>query len=332
MTWYRLGDGYLGIDSEDDPIQERVAALFGECAVSEPAVPGPRVVCLVRCPREPSVAVIDFLDPEPLDTFTFAAALFPERGFHEIPSPFPGWRLLGSDSDPGSTPLAVREPPTRLLAHRTDFWRSLVGNLAVNRLLRLQRDLVFFHAGSVTVAGCGALLIGPKGSGKTTVSLGLAARGHGFFGDELAGVRLGTLELVPIRRSASVRAGPATVGAAWALDRVESALEPFPDGAIRRRVEVGRLFPGVPPEPAPLRVIFFLSGWRSGAEALGIRFTPGRADLGMLTPLGSTLWGMSPAPRAMQLLRMLSAVRCFRLEAGTPDATADLVERTLEEC
>jgi serine kinase of HPr protein (carbohydrate metabolism regulator) len=55
--------------------------------------------------------------------------------------------------------------------------------------------------------GQGLLLVGPKGSGKTTISLALAARGHDFLGDEMAGVRIGSLELVPVRRSLAVRDG-----------------------------------------------------------------------------------------------------------------------------
>ena len=35
--WYRLGDGYLEIRSDDDPFRERLELLFRECVVPAPA-------------------------------------------------------------------------------------------------------------------------------------------------------------------------------------------------------------------------------------------------------------------------------------------------------
>ena len=49
--WYRLGDGYLEIRSDDDPFRERLELLFRECVVPAPAEDGfPRVRCTVRAP------------------------------------------------------------------------------------------------------------------------------------------------------------------------------------------------------------------------------------------------------------------------------------------
>ncbi|MGH7702513.1 MAG: hypothetical protein ACREMO_05435 [Gemmatimonadales bacterium] len=328
MAWYRLGDGHLGVDSDDRALQDRFRVLFGECEVPTPEVAGPRVICIVRCPPDRPVAVIQFVDPEPLDTVAFAAALFPGRGLHEIPSPATGWRFMVLEQEPEMAPVAVHG--SKMLAQRTGAWQSLIGNLALNRTLRLQREHLFFHAASVAVAGRGALLIGPKGAGKTTLALGLAARGHGFFGDEIAAVRTRGPELLPFRRSVSVRPGPAVEAAEQALRDADAPTEPFPDGTVRRRVEVRRLFPAAAaPGPVPLGAVVLL-GPRKG-EARAVRFTPGREHLGRLSPLGSTLWGAAPALRLIRLLGMLTAVSCFHLEAGSPEGTVDLLERTLGE-
>ncbi len=316
----------MGIDSDDAPLQERFGVLFGECQVSKPDPDSPRVVCSVRCRTDPLVASVHYRDPEPLDTVAFATALFPDRGVRELPAPAPGWRLLGGAE--GFAPVAVQDP--WLLVDRAAAWQSLAGNLAVNRIIRLQRDQLFFHAASVAVAGRGALLIGPKGAGKTTLALGLGARGHAVFGEEIAAVRIGDLTLVPFRRSVSVREGPASAAAALALEAAGGETELFPDGTVRRRAEVGRLFPGSTPGPAPLRTIFFLAG--IGKAPRASLSTAGRENLRQLTPLGSTLWGVPAPVRAMRLLSLLGAIRCFLLELGPPEATLDLIETTLEGC
>ncbi|MEO8635451.1 MAG: hypothetical protein ABI587_09275 [Gemmatimonadales bacterium] len=339
QEWYRLGDGYLEIRSDDLPFRERLELLFRECAVAAPAADGlPRVSCTVRSPAGANVALVTFDDPEPLDPIRFPLELFPDRGYGEVPSPVPEWRLLTLPTPGGVGILPVSGD--RVLVHRSLPWQALVGSIAVSRVFRLQRNLIFLHAGSVGIRGRGVLLIGPKGAGKTTLSLALAARGHTFLGDEIAGVRLdggsadgqasgsGIMELVPIRRSLAVRDGPRAAAVGTALDREAAPYEPFPDGTSRRRAFAGQLFP----EPAvalPLRRLVFLRG--KGPTARLEQAPVGRDLLSMLTPLGASMWGRPPMQALRDLLRIVSAVPAVLLHLGPPEETADLLTKSLEE-
>jgi hypothetical protein len=330
QEWYRLGDGYLEIRSDDDRFRERLELLFRECAVAAPAEDGlPRVRCTVRAPAGAAgadVALVTFDDPEPLDQVRFSLELFPDRGYGEAPSPVPNWRLLTLPTPGGFGGLLVSGD--RLLVHRATPWQALVGSVAMSRLFRLQRNLLFLHAGSVGIGGQGVLLMGPKGAGKTTLSLALAARGHAFLGDEIAGVRLDTMELVPVRRSLAVRDGPRAIAVGAALEREQAPYEPFPDGTSRRRAFAGQLFPA-PAEALPLRRLVFLRGIGQAA-----RLAPapaGRDLLGMLTPLGASVWDRSPVHVMRDLLRLVSAVPAALLHLGPPEATADLLATSLED-
>lgn len=327
QEWYRLGDGYLEIRSSDQAFRERLELLFRECAVARPADDNlPRVRCTVRAVAGADVAMVTFDDPEPLDLIRFSLELFPDRGYTEAPSTVPDWRLLTLPGPGGGGTLAVSGE--RLLVHQRTPWQALVGSLAVSRLFRLQRDLLFLHAGSVGIGGRGVLLVGPKGAGKTTVSLALAARGHAFLGDEIAGIRLGSMELVPIRRSLAVRDGPRAAAVGDALDREAAPYVPFPDGTSRRRAFAGQLFPEAA-EALPLRRLVFLQG--KGPAAQLQPMPAGRELLGLLTPLGASVWGRSPVHVMRDLLRLVSTVPAVALTLGPPEATADLLATSLEE-
>lgn len=325
--WYRLGDGYLEVQSDDGPFRERLELLFRECAVPAPEADGlPRVRCTVRAPTGAEVALVTFDDPEPLDQVRFALQLFPDRGYTEAESSPPGWQLLTLPTPGGIGSLAVSDD--RLLVHRATPWQALVGSLAMSRLFRLQRGLLFLHAGSVGIGGNGVLLLGPKGAGKTTLSLALAARGHALLGDEIAAVRLATLELVPVRRSLAVRDGPRAAAVGEALEREGAPYEPFPDGTRRRRAFPGQLFPE-PAEALPLRRLVFL---RDKGPAPQLTPAPaGRELLGLLTPLGASAWGRSPLQLMRDLLRLVTEVPALMLDLGSPESTAELLANSLED-
>lgn len=196
--WYRIGDGYLRVRSADAPFRDRLRTLFRECVVAAPAPgPLPRVGVTVRSVPDGSYSLVSFDDPEPLDQLAFSLAIFPDRGYSEIAGPSPEWKVFGVPTPGGIEGIVMAG--THLLVRRTTPWQSLAGSLVFSRLIRLQPRLLFFHAGSIGIRGQGVLIVGPKGSGKTTLSLALAARGHEFLGDEMAGVRIESLELVPVR-------------------------------------------------------------------------------------------------------------------------------------
>jgi hypothetical protein len=324
---YRLGDGHLEVRSSDTAFRERLGALYRECLTSAEKQAGlPCVSCVIHGPDADAagLAVID--DPEPLDLAEFTLGVFPDRGYREVPSPVRGWRVisLGADDD-GSVAISGN----RVLFRRDAPWRALVGSLAVSRLIRLQRRHLFLHAASVGVARSGILLVGPKAAGKTTLSLALAARGHAFLGDEIAGVRLDSLELVPLRRSLAVRAGPRARAVSEALSRCVAPVEIYPDGSERLRAQPADLFPGSNGVALPLEALVFLEGFGPAPSLQPVE--PGRDQVRQLTPMGATLWGMAPARRAFDMLSMLSRVRCYRMVLGGPEDSAVCIERLLED-
>lgn len=324
---YRLGDGYLEVRSDDTRLSDRLRLLFLECAVDQIPEDGlPRVGCTVHAPAGEEFALVVFQDPEPLDQVAFTLQVMSDRGYQEAASPVPGWRMIEMPTPGGVGHMAVSGD--RLLVHRDTPWQALVGSLAMNRLFRLQRGMVFLHAGSIGIRGQGLLLIGPKGAGKTTLSLALAARGHGFLGDEIAGVRISSLELVPVRRSLAVRDGPRAGAVGDALDREAAPYEPFPDGTQRRRAYADQLFPGATVMALPLRRVVFLRGFAPEPSLEVV--APGREHLSMLTPLGATLWGMSAFSRTRDLLKIITEVPCALLHPGPPELTAELLINSLE--
>jgi hypothetical protein len=327
-TRYRFGLGVLELDCDDAGLNRRFGELYpeGEIADGVPST-GPQVRCEVRSLVDPAVAAIRFADPEALDPIRFCATLFPNRNYIPGPDGPDGWRTLSMRDDPERPLIAMKEEGA--MADRGRSWQPLVANLGLNRLLRLQRDVLFFHAGSASIGGNGLLLVGPKGSGKTTLSITLAARGHGFLGDEVGAVHVGDGRLLPFRRAAAIREGIR----ARALDRRLASQrfpsETFPDGSLRTLASVAELFPHAPVTEARLSRVFFLRGFAPHPRAEPFEF--GREHVPLLTPLGSTLWGQASGLRLLQLARLLAAARCYHLEAGLPDETADLLESLCKE-
>jgi hypothetical protein len=328
---YRIGDGYLEICSADAPFRERLAMLYRECAVEgEPETGLPRVRCTVRVGNLDAFGLVTIEDDDaavadPVDQVDFILGVFPDRGYSELPAPAAGWRMvsLGAASD-GAVAVAGQD----LLVDRRTPWRALAGSLAVSRLIRRQRRLVFLHAASAGVRGEGVLIMGPKGAGKTTLSLALAARGHRFLGDEIAGVRVDPLELVPVRRSLAIRAGPRARAVDAALAEVVAPTEVFPDGSERRRAQPADLFPGANVCALPLRHLVFLRGFGDAPRLETVQAD--RALLRELTPIGATMWGAPPLGRTRDLLALLSKTRAHALTLGDPDESAALLEQIVE--
>jgi len=319
-AWYRLGDGWLAVASDNAAFATRFRTLFADCAASGPESIAPTVRCHVRSIPSPAVSLVTFEDPEPLDQVGFAHGIFADRGCEATATTHPGWQLF----DHSILAAADRQ----LLVQRGAQWQAFVGSLAVNRLLRLQQDVLFFHAAAIAIDGHGVLIVGPKGSGKTTLSLALAARGHAFYGDEITGVRMPSRAVVAVRRAASLRAGPCAPAVSRALRARRFAADRFPDGTTRTRVPVGKVFPRSVTAPAAVTQIVFLRGF--GPFARSEPFAPHCTDTRLLTPLPCSLWQVAPERRAMQFLTLLAGVRCAFLDVGEPDATARALEQLVE--
>jgi hypothetical protein len=205
------------------------------------------------------------------------------------------------------------------------LWQPFIANYAVNRVLRLQREILFFHAASIGLDGQGVMIIGPKASGKTTIALALAARGHDFLGDEMAAVHRETRSMLPFRRAVSIRPGPCARRVGEHLTRCQYPVERFPDGAERTLVNVANMLPQAGASPATLGSVLFLRHFADRPVAEPFAFS--LEHFKMISPLACSMWGMPTGARMMDLSRLLRGVRCYHLDPGDPDETADLVEQ-----
>jgi len=321
---YRFASGYLALDCEDELLLRRFEEIYPEGADDDMAAQAAvQVTCTVRVHDEAALAAVIFDDPEPLDSYAFCRSLFPDRGYLEGPVGADGWRTIATQENPASPQVAMHD--NHALVDRSQIWQPFIANYAVNRLLRLQREMLFFHAASVGLNGRGVMLVGPKASGKTTMALALAARGHDFFGDELAAVHRHTRAMLPFRRAVSIRPGPRARLVGEQLARSHYPVERFPDGGERTLVNVANMFPQAGSSPATLSCVLFL---RRFAERPAVEpFAFSISHFKMISPLASSMWGLPVGARMMDLSRLLRGVRCYHLDPGEPDDTADLVER-----
>jgi hypothetical protein len=275
-------------------------------------------------PQEPSLVRIQLSSNLPL--LTFALELFRDRQLVEFKDPqYPEWRMLADSS--GTPVLGFLED--RVLAFPVPGWQSLVAELATSALMCLQEDVLFFHAATISIGAKGVFITGEKGQGKTTLSLALAGRGHGFLGDEYAAVSLPSAELLPFRRAVSIRPGPRSKALAEHLENHEYPSDRTPEGCPRVRASVEDIFPGPAPKAARFTHAFFLEGF--AAQPSVRKVVADGSNIPLLRPLVPTIWGRSGRV-AFDLLRILSGIRCFGLLAGgSPDDTASLIETTVED-
>jgi hypothetical protein len=322
--WYRIVDAFVGIDSDDLPLRMRFKQLYGECLSSSPPEPeNPRWIhCRVQVRHGVPAHVVTFTANEEVDIVEFILALFGDRGYVEIPHGLTDWRSLGVA---GKAQPLLTAKGAQVLVDAQEPWQPLIASCAINWAMRMQREMLFFHAAAVGIGGTGVLITGDKGAGKSTLSMALAASGHTFLGDEIAAVRLRTLTLESFRRAISIRPGPRAPKVGQLLEGKSYPTDRFPDGTTRTRVQAAELFPEAGALSLPLRWIFFLRGLEGYPRTEA--FIPRAADLRLLTPLPCTFWGASPALPMMQVAKLLSTVSCCHLHPGAPEETARLVER-----
>jgi hypothetical protein len=329
LEWYCFGRSILVIESDDDGFSRRFREIYGECSV-EPSQDENLVRIVFRIenvPSEPDVLAIS-VRPELPNGVDFLRRLLPELRYVECVEWERGWRMLALEQSPEEPVLAFG--PSVILASRSYPWQHPVALYAISSALGAQPDLFVFHAASVGVLGKGVLLSGPKGAGKTTLSLCFASRNHDFLGDEWAMVSSLTGELLPLRRAASIRPGPHPKGLDDYLRHHRCSTEILPDGTERVRASVGVAYPRAQARVVPLTDIFFLR--RFALRPAVERFTRRGIALPPVSPLLASIWGHSPGRRALDLLRTLDNARWWHLDVGgSPEETTELVEETIKE-
>jgi hypothetical protein len=320
--WYRVLDAFLGVESEDSPIRMRFQALYSEFRSRPPAPSATRrtLHCRVQVRNDLPAHLVTFTSEEEIRTVDFILDLFRDRGYVEM-QPATDWRSVGLA---GKAHPMLSAKGAQVLVDAREAWQPLIASFAVNWVMRIQPEVLFFHASAVGIDDAGILIAGGKGAGKSTLSMALGAQGHDFLGDEIAAVRKRTLELEPFRRAVSIRPGPQAPQVEQLLKGAPTSTECFPDGTTRTRVEAGKLFPKPVARPRRLQWVFFLRGFADTPRAEP--FLPSTADLHLLTPLPGTRWGKSPAAPTFEIAKLLSSTNCYRLHPGLPEETARLVE------
>jgi hypothetical protein len=307
----------LALETQDEALVRAVAAVLGDPGPTDPPASGLH-------------AAVDDPGPDGWGRLRLSAGddadlrlglESPEFPFEERPQEDP--QALGLAFRGDAEPVMIcRGPDVRVRA--APGWRKAVAFLLLHRLAGRRADALFFHAAAVGLHGRGALLIGPKGAGKSTLALALAARGHDFLGDETACYLPADGTIIPLRRPVGIKPGPRARAVDDAIARIQPRAEA--DGIVR--MDVGALLDVGPARVLPLRAVLFLDGF--GPEPRLEPAAPGRDDLARLQPFSSSLVAAPRAQRVFEMARLLSAVAVFRLRHGEPDATAAAVAGALE--
>jgi hypothetical protein len=312
---YALGDATLAVESDRRSFQDRFLENYRGCVV--PSVHHEPDVVLQVMTLAGEVVLATCESRTGASPPGFPAIFLPAR--HAVRrAAARGWRIAELDHPLGCVAYGAHG----VVAAVDSPWEALVASVAVNRALAAQPQIMFFHGAALGVNGKGVLLLGVSGSGKTSVSLALAARGHDFYGDDIVGVRLDSRSIVPLRRAAHIRNGPVAPGVAKALAHSGDSL------SGGRLADVASLFPQSGSAAAELDVVVCLRRFTSNTHLT--RFTPRARDLAWVTPHAGSLYAGEKAERAMRIVSLLAASTCFFLDSGSPESAAEAVEQITE--
>lgn len=328
-SFFRFGRRTASVVTNDAAFQERFLKFFSDCLEPPEDRPGQSVVRLeITNSRSSDSVTAEYSEHDGDIETAVLEMLFPETRLTIADcAPANGWRVHASRDRPSQPILAARGG--RLILSKQLPWQMMAGHYFIHHVMRLQPEMLFLHGATLAIGGLGLFVGGDKGAGKSTLALALAARGHGFLGDEIGAVHGETGICLPFRRAVSVRVGPQAQPVHDYFAGAKLEHESLPDGSTRTRVSMSEIFPDSPANAVPLACAIFLCGFAERPQVE--RFDFSRRHLSMLGPLYAMFAGHSIGKRAFALLKLFAGVRCYKvLAGGSPDRTADLIERIVE--
>jgi hypothetical protein len=335
-SYFRFGDEVLELAVDDPSVLDSVRAQYGECELNSlDRVNSPLIRCVVSAKHASPLIAIHFLQAPHLDLATLALGLsHPPRGA----SPYTignaqrsGWSLIG-----GAEHSIVAASRIGLLLDPKSVADDFVADYLVAATLSTQTNLIVLHAAAIELGSKGAILTGASHAGKTTTSVHLALSGHRLLGDEMAIVRIGSQELLPLRKSLNLRAGPRSAALTRAVQRVRPRNEHSTDGTVGP-IRIDELVPGAVDGPVGLKAVFFLDGFAGSPSVEPFTLSLNddvTFDYMSANDIASISWGLEPQRRTLRLLalkQLMARVRCWKLCVGPPDETVKLIESTMEE-
>jgi len=328
-VFFRFGTLKARLRTNDAEFKVRFLRIFHDCleALEVPS-DAPIVNLNVNSPsaRDPVTAEISGHDGRCAGAVL--SQLFPELELKPADyNAVDGWRFYARSRNLRRPVVATGG--NHLVLDRELPWQMIVANYFIDRVLYLQSEVGFFHGATLAVGNRGVLLSGNKGAGKSTLSLALAARGHGFFSDEIAAIHSRTSAVSPFPRAVSIRTGPQAKAVERFLGQNQLDRETLPDGTDRLRVSVSQIFPDAISRSVRLTHAFFLNGISDRPRATAFDFS--WKDLALPAPLHATTSGKSAGERTILLLKLFGQAQCYILTpGGTPDQTAELIENIVE--
>lgn len=323
LSWTstQLADEHLALGFDDQLLYSDFAAMLGASPGSLDSPPNTANV-VIEVIANTGVNEYGYLrvtrDGKPVPTLDYFIGR--ERAdcpYREVGTLGP-WTAFTDGDDEHPLFLIQRE---HCFFRLTDTWTIVAISLVFRAAFGFQHDAILFHAAAVVVNGKGFMFAGPRYSGKSTLSLALAARGHHFLSDEIAWYVPSTRLLIGFRRPVGVREG---IRAAAVDARMP---EVAPSGIARHdsvRLPVDTLLPQEPVRPARLDVVVFLKGFEPKPRLVPLRAS--LEHLPLLQPTPISMLNVPPARRMVEMVRLVSSVRMYDLYSGHPDETARMLE------
>ena len=206
-----------------------------------------------------------------------------------------------------------------------DLFVFFADNVAMHEYLTASSDLGL-HAAVIARDQRVIALVGESTAGKTTTAIAAARRKFQVYSDEHCIIQ--DTFVVPFLRAITLRAGGRAAlrneaRPDCAIDRVLANLPDHGDVAIGARTLLGNSAGG---PPAKLEAIFLVEGRDETPQV--VRCSVYDA---MPTILHSMTSCESGIARPARMLEELRNVAIFRLRLGTPGATVDAIDRTIDE-